>query len=125
MEIRPIKNETDYEAALAEVETLWTSETGTEAADRLDVLTTLIEAYEEQRHPVLPPDPVEAIKFRMDQEGLSRRDLEPYIGPRGRVTEILNRTRALTLPMIRRLHEGLGIPAEVLIQEARRPKSAA
>jgi len=125
MEIRPIKNERDYEAALAEVETLWSSEAGTEAADRLDVLTTLIEAYEDRCHPVLPPDPVEAIKFRMDQEGLSRRDLEPYIGPRGRVTEILNRTRALTLPMIRRLHEGLGIPAEVLIQEVRRPKSAA
>jgi len=125
MEIRPIKTEEDYEAALAEIEELWTAEAGEEVADRLEVLTTLVEAYEDEHHPVPLPDPVEAIKFRMEQQGLSRKDLEPYIGPRGRVSEILNRTRDLTLPMIRRLHEGLGIPAEVLIQKPQRPRSAA
>jgi HTH-type transcriptional regulator/antitoxin HigA len=125
MDIRPIKTERDYEAALAEVEKLWSSEPGTEGADRLDVLTTLIEAYENRQFPVEPPDPVEAIRFRMEQEGLSRRDLEEYIGPGARVSEILDRTRELTLPMIRRLHEGLGIPAEVLIRKTRRPKTAA
>lgn len=119
MDIRPIKTEADHEAALAEVERLWGAVPGSPAADRLDVLVTLVEAYEEGHHPVDPPDPVEAILFRMDQQNLTRRDLEPYIGPRGRVSEILNRTRSLTLPMIRRLHDELGIPADVLIQETR------
>lgn len=125
MDIRPIKTERDYETALAEVEELWSSEPGTEEADRLDVLSTLIEAYENKHHPVEPPDPVEAIRFRMEQEGLSPRDLEEYIGTSGRVFEILDGTQELTLPMIRRLHEGLGIPAEVLIRRTRRPKTAA
>ncbi len=116
MDIRPIKTNKDHEAALAEVAELWEAEPGSEEADRLDVLVTLIEAYEERAHPILPPDPIEAILFRMDQLGLSRRDLEPYLGTRARVSEILNRTRNLTLAMIRRLHEGLGIPADVLIQ---------
>ena len=120
MEIRPIKTENDHQAALAEVERLWDAAAGSEDADRLDVLATLIEAYEEKHHPIPPPDPNEAILFRMSQLGLTRRDLEPYIGTRARVAEVLNRTRNLTLAMIRRLHEGLGIPAEALIQPSRR-----
>jgi len=119
MDIKPIKTDEDHRAALAEVEKLWDAEPGSEAADRLDVLATLIEAYEDKLLPVLPPDPVEAILFRMDQLGLSRQDLEPYIGTRARVSEILNRTRNLTLAMIRRLHDGLGISADVLIQTTR------
>jgi len=116
MEIKPIKTEDDHAAALAEVESLWNAEPGSADADRLDVLTTLIEAYEEKNHPIPPPDPVEAILFRMDQLGLTRQDLQPYIGTRARVSEVLSRTRSLSLTMIRRLHEGLGIPADVLIQ---------
>ncbi len=120
MDVKPIKTNADHRAALAEVERLWDAAPGSEDADRVDVLTMLIEAYEEKHHPVLPPDPIEAILFRMSQLGLTRRDLEPYIGTRARVAEILNRTRNLTLAMIRRLHEGLGIPAEALIQPSRR-----
>lgn len=119
MEIKPIKTETDHKRALAEVERLWAAEPGSVDADRLDVLATLIEAYEERNHPIPPPDPVDAILFRLDQLGLSRRDLEPYIGTRARVSEVLSRTRSLSLAMIRRLHTGLGIPADVLIQQSR------
>lgn len=119
MEIKPIKTETDHERALAKVEELWTAEPGSEEVDRLDVLTTLIEAYEEKNHPIPPPDPVDAILFRMEQLGLSRRDLEPYIGTRARVSEVLNRSRSLSLAMIRRLHAGLGIAADILIQPTR------
>ena len=119
MEIRPIRTEADHLAALTEIERLWDAPDGTPEADRLEVLATLIEAYEEKHHPIAPPDPVEAILFRMDQLGLSRRDLEPYLGARSRVSEILNRRRSLTLQMIRKLHEALGIPAEVLIQPLR------
>lgn len=118
MDIRPIKSEADHKGALNEVERLWDAAPGSPEHDRLDVLVTLIEAYEEKHHPIDPPDPVDAILFRMEQLGLSRHDLEKFIGPRGRVSEILNRTRTLTLPMIRRLHQGLGIPAAVLIQES-------
>lgn len=92
------------------------AEPGTDEGDELEVLAALIEVYEERHFPVDPPDPIEAIRFRMDQQGLTRRDLEPYIGPSGRVSEVLNRKRRLTLPMIRRLHEGLGIPLESLVQ---------
>ncbi len=120
MDIKPIKTEADHRAALAEVERLWDAAPETDDADRVDVLTMLIEAYEEKHHPILPPDPIEAILFRMSQLGLTRHDLEPYIGTRARVAEILNRTRNLTLAMIRRLHEGLEIPAEALIQPSRR-----
>jgi HTH-type transcriptional regulator/antitoxin HigA len=119
MEIRPIKTEEDYEAALSEIEKLWEAESGSPEADRLDVLATLVEAYEEKHHPIDPPDPIDAILFRMEQMGFSRKDLEPFLGTRGRVSEILSRTRSLSLAMIRRLHEGLGIPAEVLIQPTR------
>lgn len=116
MEIRPIKTEQDYDAALAEIEALWSAEPDTPEGDKLDVLITLVEAYEARHHPVAPPDPVEAILFRIEQAGLKRKDLEPYIGHSGRVSEVLNRKRPLTLEMIRKLWKGLHIPLESLIQ---------
>lgn len=116
MEIRPIKTEADYEAALVEIERLFEAEPGTPEGDRLEILTTLVEAYEEAYYPIPTPDPIEAIRYYMESRGLARRDLEPYIGSRARVSEILNRKRPLSLSMIRRLNEGLGIPAEVLIK---------
>lgn len=119
MDVKPIRTEADHEAALAEVESLWQAAPGSPESDRLEILATLVDAYEEKHLPIDPPDPVDAILFRMDQLGMSRRDLQAYIGHRGRVSEILNRARNLTLPMIRRLHKGLGIPADVLIQENR------
>jgi HTH-type transcriptional regulator/antitoxin HigA len=118
MEIKPIRTEADYEAALKEVERLWGAEPDTPEGDRFEVLFTLVEAYEEKQYPILPPDPVEAIKYYMDSRGLDRRDLEQYIGPSGRVSEVLSRKRPLTLAMIRKLNAGLGIPAEVLIQSS-------
>jgi HTH-type transcriptional regulator/antitoxin HigA len=118
MEIKPIRTEADYEAALAEVERLWGAEPGTPDGDRFEVMFTLVEAYEEKQYPILPPDPVEAIKYYMDSRGLDRRDLEQYIGPSGRVSEVLSRKRPLTLAMIRKLNAGLGIPAEILIQSS-------
>ncbi len=116
MNIRPIKNKTDYEWALAEIERLFDASLGTPAGDRLDVLATLVEAYEDDHFPIPLPDPVEAIGYWMESRGLTRRDLEPYIGTRARVSEVLNRKRPLTLNMIRRLNSGLGIPADILIQ---------
>jgi HTH-type transcriptional regulator/antitoxin HigA len=118
MEIKPIRTEADYEATLAEVERLWGTEPGTPHGDRFEVLFTLVEAYEEKQYPILPPDPIEAIKYYMDSRGLDRRDLEQYIGPSGRVSEVLSRKRPLTLAMIRKLNADLGIPAEVLIQNS-------
>ena len=123
-ELKPIRNEADYEAALAEVERLWGARSGTPEGDRLDVLATLIDVYEAKHHPIDPPDPVEAIRFRMEQQGLSRRDLEPMIGPRNRVADVLNRKRGLSIEMIRQLHERLGISAEVLIRPSRFDKVA-
>jgi HTH-type transcriptional regulator/antitoxin HigA len=119
-EIKPIRTKKDYEAALVEVERLWGAKVGTPAGDRLDVLATLIDAYEAVHYPIEPPDPIEAIKFRMEQQGLTRKDLEPLIGTRTRVAEVLNRRRNLSIGMIRRLHAELGIPAEVLIRASRR-----
>ncbi|MCC6468951.1 MAG: transcriptional regulator [Alphaproteobacteria bacterium] len=119
-EVRPIRTEQDYEAALAEIERLWGAKGGTPKGDRLDVLATLIDAYEEKHLPMDAPDPIEAIKFRMEQQGLTRKDLEPIIGTRARVVEVLNRKRALSIGMIRRLHAKLGIPAEVLIRPTRK-----
>lgn len=116
MDIKPIRTEEDYKAALAEVEKLWGSAPGTPDGDRFEVLFTLVEAYEDKQYPILPPDPIEAIKYYMDCRGMDRHDLEQYLGPSGRVSEILNRKRPLTLAMIRKLNAGLGIPAEVLIQ---------
>jgi HTH-type transcriptional regulator/antitoxin HigA len=115
MEIQPIKNEGSYNAALAEIEGLMTATRDTPEGDRLDVLVTLVQAYEAKHHPIDPPDPIEAIKFRMDQAGLTPRDMVAYIGPQHRVYEVLNRKRPLTLHMIRRLKKGLNIPADVLI----------
>jgi HTH-type transcriptional regulator / antitoxin HigA len=122
-EVRPIRTKRDYEAALKEVERLWGAKVGTRNGDRLDVLATLIDVYEGEHYPMDPPDPVEAIKFRMEQQGLTRRDLEEIIGTRTRIAEVLNRKRGLSIAMIRRLHERLGISADVLIRPSR--KSAA
>jgi HTH-type transcriptional regulator/antitoxin HigA len=116
MDIRPIKTETDYQAALDEIDRLFDAAPDTPEGDRLEVLATLVEAYEDRHYAIPLPDPIEAIKYYMASRGLSRRDLEPHIGNRGRVSEILNRKRPLSIEMIRRLHAGLGIPAEVLIQ---------
>ena len=118
-ELRPIRSEADYEVALEEAERLWGARSGTPEGDRLDVLATLIEVYEAKHDPMDPPDPVEAIRFRMEQLGLTRKDLEPMIGPRNRVADVLNRKRGLSIEMIRQLHEHLGISAEVLIRPSR------
>jgi HTH-type transcriptional regulator/antitoxin HigA len=109
---------------LNQVEQLWGARLGTEEGDRLDVLATLIDVYEAAHYPADPPDPIEAIKFRMEQQGLSRKDLEPLIGTRTRVAEVLNRRRSLSIGMIRRLHKKLGISAEVLIRPSRREQAA-
>jgi len=122
--LKPIRTEANYEAALTEVERLWGAKGGTPEGDRLDVLATLIDAYEARHYPMDPPDPIEAILFRMEQQGLTRKDLEPLIGGRGRVAEVLNRKRGLSLEMIRRLHERLGISAEVLIRPTRHDEAA-
>lgn len=116
MDIRPIKNETDYEAALAEIDRLFDVEDGTPESDKLEVLATLVEAYEDEHYDLPPPDPIDALEYYLDSRGLSRKDLEPYIGSRSRVSEVLNRKRPLTLRMIRRLAMGTGIPAAILIQ---------
>jgi HTH-type transcriptional regulator/antitoxin HigA len=117
MDIRPIRSETDYKLALKTVEPWFDHEPDPDSEEgaRFDVLITLIEAWERKQYPVLPPDPIEAIRFRMEQQGLGVADLEPMIGQRNRVYEVLAGRRSLTLPMIRRLHAQLGIPAEVLI----------
>ena len=119
-EVRPIRTKRDYEAALREVERLWGAKTGTRDGDRLDVLATLIDAYEADHYPMDPPDPIEAIKFTMEQQGLTRRDLEEIIGTRTRIAEVMNRKRGLSIAMIRRLHERLGISADVLIRPSRK-----
>ncbi len=117
MQIKPIRNQRDYRRVLKEIDALMDAKANTAAGDRLDVLATLAVAWEQKHYPIESPDPVEAIQFAMEQRGLSRRDLEAYIGSRARVAEILNHKRSLTLPMIRKLHSALGIPAEVLIRE--------
>jgi len=119
-EVRPIRSKRDHATALKAVERLWGAKAGTGDGDRLDVLVTLIEAYEEEHYPIDPPGPIEAIKFRMEQQGLTRRDLEEIIGTRTRIAEVLNRKRGLSIAMIRRLNERLGIPAEVLIRPSRK-----
>lgn len=115
MDIKPIKTEADYEAVLEELEGLFDAEPGTPEGDRLEILSTLVEAYEDEHYDIPAPDPIEAILYYMESRGLTRADLEPYIGSRARVSEILNRKRPLTLAMIQRLNQ-LGIPAEALIQ---------
>jgi len=116
MRIRPIKTDADYRMALAEIERLMDAALGTPAGDRLEVLTTLVEHYESLHEPIEPPDPIEALIYHMESRGLERRELEPYLGSRARVAEVLNRKRALSIDMIRKLHAGLGISAEVLIR---------
>jgi HTH-type transcriptional regulator / antitoxin HigA len=122
MEIRPIKNERDYQAALRRVEALWESAEGSVENDELDVLATLIEAYEREHYPIDMPDPVEAIKFRLEQEGKDSRALIGVIGQRTRVYEVLRGKRSLSLNMIRELHDKFGIPANVLIQSGRKTR---
>ena len=123
-ELKPIRSKADYEKALAEVARLWGAKGRTRWGDRLEVLATLIDAYEAEHYPMDPPDPIEAIKFRMEQQGLTRKDLEPLIGTRTRVAEVLNRKRNLSIGMIRRLHDRLGISADVLIRPSRNEKAA-
>jgi HTH-type transcriptional regulator / antitoxin HigA len=118
MEIRPVKTEADYSAALVEIERLWGAEIDTPEGDRLDVLMTLVDAYESKYHPIYSPSPAAAIQFALEARDLTPTDLEPYIGSRSRVWKVLNRKRPLTLAMIRKLHRGLGIPLESLVGEA-------
>lgn len=118
MTVAPIKSKGDYERTLKRIEVLMDAKPGTKAGDELDVLTTLVEAYEAKHYAICPPDPIEAIKFRMDQLGMTRKDLESLLGGRGRVSEILTKKRSLSLGMIRRLHRTLRIPLESLIGTA-------
>jgi len=118
MSITPIKTARDYDRALGRIEQLMEAKPGTKTGDELDVLTTLVEAYEAKHHAIYPPDPIEAITFRMDQLGMTRKDLETVLGGRGRVSEILTKKRNLSLEMIRRLHRELHIPLESLIGTA-------
>ena len=117
MTIKPIHTEADYLAALAEIETLWDAPDGSPEADQLEVLSMLVEAYEKTAYPIQAPDPIDFLCYVMETRGLSRKDLESFIGPRGRVSDVLNRVRPLTLDMIRRLVSGLKLPATVLIQD--------
>jgi HTH-type transcriptional regulator/antitoxin HigA len=114
--MRTLKTEADYKEALAEIDIIFDAELNTSDGDRLDILALLVEAYEEQHYPIPAPDPVAALEYHMDSRGLTRRDLEPYLGSRARVAEVLNRKRGLSIDMIRRLHQGLGISADILIQ---------
>ena len=119
-ELKPIRSMEDHEAAMGEVARLWGAKAGTPEDDRLDVLATLIDAWEAEHCPVDPPDPIDAIRFRMEQQGLTRRDLEGIMGTRGRVAEVLNGKRDLSIAMIRRLNQKLGISAEILIRPGRK-----
>jgi HTH-type transcriptional regulator/antitoxin HigA len=116
MKIKPIKTEADYQSALQEIDRLFDAAAGTPEEELLEVLTILVEAYETEHYPILPPDPIEAILHVMDAYQLEPGDLEQYLGSQEQVLEVLSRKRPLTLPMIRELHKGLGIPAEILIQ---------
>ncbi|MBI3538363.1 MAG: helix-turn-helix domain-containing protein [Chloroflexi bacterium] len=124
-DLRPIKTETDYQTALKEIENLFSATPNTPEGDRLEILATLVDAYEDARYDIPAPDPIEAIHYHLESRGLTRRDLEPYLGSRARVSQILNRQRALSLGTIRQLHQGLGIPAEILLQPYRVRKSKA
>ena len=122
--LKPLRTEADYEAALVEIEAPWGAPAGTPKGDRLDILATLVDAYENEHYPMDPPDPIEAIVFRMEQQGLTRKDLEGILGSRTRVAEVLNRRRGLSINMIRRLHDTLGISAEVLIRPTQTDRAA-
>lgn len=125
MRVRPIRTKADYRTALKAIERLMDAAPGTPAGDRLEVLTTLVERYEAQHEPIDPPDPVDAILYYMESRGLTRRDMEPYLGSRARVTEVLNRNRSLSIEMIRKVNKGLGISADVLIRPYPLKRSAA
>ena len=118
MNIKPIRNDDDLRAVFARLESVFQAPEGSTEADEMEVLVALVESYENKHYPVGPADPVDAIKFRMEQQGLAAKDLEPYIGSSGRVSEVLNRKRALSLRMIKRLHDGLRIPYESLLSHA-------
>lgn len=126
IEVRPVRTERDYEAALAEIGLLMTARPGTPDGDRLDVLSTLVEAYEAEHHAIDAPDPIALVEFVMEQRGMDRADLGEFIGARGRVSEVLSKKRALSLPMIRKLHTGLGLSASVLVRpyRLRKPRAA-
>lgn len=125
MDIKPIRTKKDYEAALREIDRLFSAAPGTREGDRLEVLATLVEAYEEKYQSIVPPNPIDAIQYYMESRGLTRSDMEQYLGSRARVSEVLNRKRPLTMEMIRNLNKRLGIPAEVLIQPYRIANKAA
>jgi HTH-type transcriptional regulator/antitoxin HigA len=114
--VRPIRNEVDYDSALAAIDLLGDPDPGTPEGDRFEVLVTLVEAYDREHYPIPPPDPISMIEYYIESRGLTRRDLEPYIGTRARVSEVLNKKRALSKEMIRKLHEGLGLELEILVQ---------
>lgn len=116
MKIKPLKTEADYNAALKSIDQLWNASYGSQEGDTLDILVTLVEAYEEKHHPIPQTDPIDAIIHYMESQGLSEQDFVPYLGSHSCVSDILNRQRTLSLDMIRRLHEGLGISADILIQ---------
>ena len=116
MKLKPIRSDEDYEIALQEIDHLWDAQEGTPESDSLEILVTLVEAYERGRYELPPPDPIAAIEYFMESRGWSRKELEPYIGNRGRVSEVLNRKRPLTITMIRNLERATGIPASILIQ---------
>lgn len=115
MDIRPIKTEQDYNSAIKRIEELWGAKKDTPKGDELDLLVTLVESYEMKHFPIAPPDPIDAIKFRMEQMGMTKDDMVKYLGSQSRVSEILNRKRKLTLKMVKSLYKGLKIPAEVLL----------
>jgi HTH-type transcriptional regulator/antitoxin HigA len=117
MTIKPIKTPDDYNAALADIERIFDAKDGTEDFDRLDLLATLVEAYEAKHCAIEPPDPIAAIEYEMEKRGLSRRELEPLLGPSGRVSEVMSRKRPLTVAMMRRLHSQFGIPGDVLLSD--------
>ena len=118
MNIKPIRNDEDLRAAFKRLELVYQAQETTPEADEMEILVTLIEAYENKHFPISAEDPIEAIKFRMEQQGLTQKDLEPFIGSSGRVSEVLNHKRGLSLPMVKRLHEGLNIPYESLLSAA-------
>jgi HTH-type transcriptional regulator / antitoxin HigA len=119
MVLRPIRNDEDHAAALRRIEELWEAPEGSDESDELEVLATLVSEYERKRWPIEAPDPVDVLRYVMDQRGLSAADLVPYIGQRGHVYDVLNRRRRLSLSMIQRLHQELGIPADLLVQPVR------
>ncbi len=117
MQVKPIKTAEDNRTALARIDQLWDAEPNTPEGDELEVLATLVEAFEETNYPIYAPDPIEAIRFRMEQQGLEDKDLVPFLGTRSRVTEVLKRQRRLTINMIRKLNEGLKIPLDCLVKD--------